>query len=111
MAAPNNYPIFWTGIVLGLALLPLVVVQIFNWLVVPLLMRRKQHMRINPQWEATSIDDLTPEMQQLLANVIPPFRALGFEVVVNVQGKGEATDVDSFQLLLVNRATGDTGII
>jgi hypothetical protein len=107
----ENDPLTWGIICLSLLALPFVLKVVLLWIIVPLRQWRKPTFSVDPDLEPTEADQLTPEMTEFLAPLLPKFKAEGFEVVANVRHNSTSLKSTSFQLLLVNRRTSISAII
>ena len=99
-------PVFW--MILGLGLAPLLFVQAFKWLFVPLMIRRTQTSPLQITRVPTQVEQLTPELQGYLGDTVRQFVAEGFSVAANVFSPGAAAGMDAITLLFVRPDTGDT---
>jgi hypothetical protein len=70
-------------------------------------LRRKHFTKINPRWESTTVENLTPEVRGFLAEAVQEFRAQGFEVVANLRSPDAAAESGYIQMLMVDRRTND----
>lgn len=75
-------------------------------------MKRRHRLSGRSEWEPTTPEHLTPEMQEFIGSAVAGFRQIGFEVVLNARRPGGATGVlDAHQLLLLNRSTNDLATV
>lgn len=84
-----------------------VLIYLYLYLIAPLLLLRKNPIRIDRPLEPTDAESLTPEMRDFLGQAIAGLSAQGFAVEANVQSNELIEGFQSFQVLLVNRGAGD----
>jgi hypothetical protein len=104
--------VWWIwGIVAALIALPVAINLVLKAIVVPIKIWRQPGLASQPQRVATTLDDLTPEIQELLAAAIRQFAAEGFVVVANVTEPQPIPSMRSIQVMLVNRPRVEVGLI
>src|SRR5690242_10491444 len=90
--------------------LPTALVLLWNWLIVPLRIRKKHRHVLHRTLTPTQVDQLTPEMQQFLGSVVRQFKAQGFEVAANVHSGEVVLKTQSVQVLFVQRRSGNVAV-
>lgn len=109
-------PFFWILVcAVSMRLILWVVLFGIRWtkliLIMPLRNWRKPLLASKPQWAATEATQLTAEMKDFLAPLLPQFAVEGFEVAANVHNSRGVPSAKGFHLLLVNRQTCDCASI
>src|SRR5882724_8738163 len=99
----------WLVIMVCLFALPVILQGVLLFIVAPILIHQKQTLPLRPEYGETQLEDLTPEMRDFLSQTLREFRADGFDVAANIHHPNTMKGMDSFQILLVNRPTGDLG--
>ena len=102
----------WYLIVLAVSIgLPISIRFVVQWLIVPMRIRKRQWMPIEPGFMPAAPEHFTPDVRESLHVLLAEFAALGFKepagVFVAIPGQG----LRSLQTVLVDRGTGDVGII
>ncbi|MDB5172019.1 MAG: hypothetical protein JWN51_792 [Phycisphaerales bacterium] len=101
----------WLIVWLVAMVLPALLAFLNRWVWVPIRMHSRQTILIRPRREATASEQLTPELQDYIGQVVRQFRDIGFEVAGNFHQPGAVPGINSFQIVCVNRATNDLAII
>jgi hypothetical protein len=86
---------------------PLLLKWTLKWIVAPILLRSRQHMKLRPAMAPAGPDVLTPEFNELVAEILPQFRAEGFELAASLHQADGVPGVTSAVFLLVNRHSND----
>jgi hypothetical protein len=99
----------WVWLIVTACLLafPLVLKGVLLYVVGPIVIHQRQTLAIKPRFQETRLEDLTPEMQDFLSEILGQFIAEGFEVGANVYHPNATNNTKSSQVLLVDRARGD----
>jgi hypothetical protein len=79
----------------------------FKWLIVPLMLARKQGAVARPKFELVTPERLTPEARDFVGAIVREFAVQGFEVAAYVSNDKAIKGVSSTSMLLVNRRSGD----
>jgi hypothetical protein len=94
-------------ILLGVPVAIFLLLSGFNWLIVPLILKRRHRQAAKPTYSHVTPEQLTPEARDFLGSMIREFATAGFEVAANVCHEKAVKGITSTSTLLVNRASGD----
>jgi hypothetical protein len=99
----------WVFIALffGVGGLSILLNLVLKGIVVPIRLRNRVSIVGKPEYRPTTMEELTPEMQQFVGSLIHKFQAIGFEPAANLSNPGTVPGVSCVFILLVNRKTGD----
>jgi hypothetical protein len=94
-------------ILLGVPVAIFLLLSGFNWLIVPLILKRRHRQAAKPTYSHVTPGQLTPEARDFLGSIIHEFAAEGFGVAANVCQEKAVKGITSTSTLLVNRLSGD----
>jgi hypothetical protein len=103
----SKWLIFWVAAMV----LPAVLNFLIRWVWAPIRMHSTQTILIRPRREATASEQLTPELQDFMGQVVRQFRDVGFEVASNFHHPGAVPGINSFQIVCVHHADNDVASI
>lgn len=96
---------FWILVVVSLSV-PVIIRLVFQWIIAPIRIHAHQTLAVKPSFLPAHPDNLTPEIRETFAVVVPQLQAEGFDHATYLHHVGSAS-TESVVALMVNRATGD----
>jgi len=102
----------WYLILLAVSIaLPIAVRIVLHWLVLPINVRNRQRMPIDPDLETADARHFTPDIRETLHVLLAELAAEGFGEPAGVYHAIPSRDLRTLQTFVVNRATGDVAVI